>query len=155
MVVALVPFSTFPSGQDEKVWNVVKLPRDPTVHLPLQIQKLIHKEIKIGRRCFSLERNGKSNPVEEAGGNRGKQYELGTSRKMYIHICRFYYWEGGSWGHWEKQICLSFINIKACKSNTQKCLAADSRREQRTVSTMAFCMDHRLSQVPLCKAVTL
>lgn len=69
MVIALVPFNTFPSGQDEKVWNVVKLPRNPTVHLPLQIQKLIHKEIKIGRRCFSLERNGKSNPVEEAGGN--------------------------------------------------------------------------------------
>lgn len=82
MVIALVAFNTFPSGQHEKVWSVVKPPRDPTVHLPLQIQKLIQKEMKIGRRCFSLERSGKSNTVEKAGGNRRKQYELETSRKL-------------------------------------------------------------------------
>lgn len=32
-------------------------------------------------RCFSLGRSGKFHSVEEAGGNRGKEYELGTSRK--------------------------------------------------------------------------
>lgn len=82
MVIALGLFNTFPSKQDEKAWSVVKLPRNPTVHLPLPIEKLIQKEMKTGRRRFSLERSGKSHPLEEAGGNRGKEYELGISRKQ-------------------------------------------------------------------------
>lgn len=50
MVIALVLFNTFPSKWDEKVGSVVKLPGDPILHLPLQIEKLVQKEMKTGRR---------------------------------------------------------------------------------------------------------
>ena len=50
MVIALVLFNTLPSKQGEEVWSVVKLLGDPTVHLPVQIEKLIQKEMKTGRR---------------------------------------------------------------------------------------------------------
>lgn len=92
------------------------------------MEKLIQKEVKTGSKDKILQ-PGKEWKITLWGrqierNERGMSWELAeNSRRTFREVII----GQGSWGHREKQICLSFKSIKVCKSNTQECHAANRR----------------------------
>jgi len=82
-------------------YSVLKQPEDPTVHLPVQKEKLIQKEMKTGRRKDASAWKGveiltlwrRQVDTEE----RSMSWQLPENSRCTF--TGFYYWARGSWGH--------------------------------------------------------